>query len=143
MRFWKKKHPQTRDIDQLIFEVAESGLTPDINELLSRLRDVQIYSPILESNVQAQNGQRIRVEPDMRIQLPIADLGGVQVIVFYVHKDDQRLGARFVGLSLDEVFTMIENAPEIRGFILYNRNISYFGVDKLEFPRIRAQQPFI
>lgn len=136
---WKKKQPQERDIDQLIFDIAEYGRATDVDEILMRLRVGEIYSPFLETNVELPSGGRLTVKEGMQIRVPTADMGGVRVFVFFVHQDDQRLGARYGGLSLAEAFAMIEKTPHIQRLVIYNRNISYFGVHKRDFPQIRSQ----
>ena len=127
--FWRRRNsPDTdpRDIDRLIFDIAEQHRRRDFDLLCRRLRDMNLFAAIAETNVQVPAGTMHVVQPGETVKLPRTSLAdGRAVVPFCVAQDDPRLGLRYAGIPAAEAFRMTLNTPDVQGLILQNRGISW------------------
>lgn len=131
--FWKKGK---KDINQLIFDIAEYSRDSDREELYRRLAGLELYAPAIDMNFTAQNGEKLVVRDGMRVHIPTMEIQGYQLAVFFVDKADHRLGPRFVSMSVGEAFAMVENS-DLGGIVFYNNRESYFGIPRETISSLR------
>ena len=128
--FWRRRRHEVdtdpRDIDRLIFDIAEQKRRRDFDLLCRRLRDMNLFAPIGETNVEVPSGTTHVVAPGDAVKLPTVSLAdGRSVVPFCVAQDDPRLGLRYAGMKAAEAFRMTLKMPEVHGLILQNRGISW------------------
>ena len=139
--FWRRRHDNLdadpRDIDRLIFDIAEQNRRRDYRLLYHRLRDMSLFAPVAETNVTFPSGTTHTIQPGETVKLPTRTLADGRVVVpFCVAQDDPRLGLRYVGLKSADAFRMTLDIPDADGLILQNRGISWVGLMRPEIERV-------
>ncbi len=135
----KPKPGPERTLDQLVFDVAEHHRAQDREMLLQKLQGLTLFIPIISSNIPLERGQRLHIEPGMKVHLRTMSLQGLPVLSFLLHQDDPRLGEEYGAMTVEEIMDMIEASEQVAGFVFYNNQESFFGLGREDFPRIRAQ----
>ena len=136
--FFKNK-AKDKEINQLIFDVVEYNRESDEKELFSRMKDLELYTPIVKANFEIENEKAVRLEKGMEVALQYVTIDNSKVGLFFVNKNDTRLTNQFVALTCVEVFNMIEQLPDLNGFIFYNNQEYSFGIPKNSFSIIRKK----
>ena len=136
--FFKNK-AKDKEINQLIFDVVEYNRESDEKELFSRMKDLELYTPIVKANFEIENEKAVRLEKGMEVALQYVTIDNSKVGLFFVNKNDTRLTNQFVALTRVEVFNMIEQLPDLNGFIFYNNQEYSFGIPKNSFSIIRKK----
>lgn len=128
-----------RDINQVIFDIAESKRPRDHRRLFELLRGRELFTSIASSNVPFENGQRITVGSGDSIQLETGMLPtGVSCAVFYVDRADSRLGRSYAGLAAGEAFEMVSKS-DLGALLIQNSQNSWVAFPREELPAIRAK----
>ena len=97
-----------RSIDEVVFDIAEHQRPRDHKRLLQLLRGRELFVPIASSTVPLEDGARITVQAGDEIKLKTGILpNGLGCVAFFVHRDDSRLGATYVGMTVREAFEMV------------------------------------
>lgn len=135
MQFFKPKSSR-KDTNQLIFDIAEYNRDRDRKEMCRRLSSLNLYSPVVSSKVEMEPGEKYTI-PEGMIELPSVTLQSLQLVLFFINKNDRRLGERFIMVSVAEAFDMIEKTNDFQGILFYNDQDSYFGIFRQDFNRIR------
>jgi hypothetical protein len=126
-----------RDLDTLVFDIADRKRVSDLEELYRRLAGPELFAPVIRSNVRLSSGVRLTIRNGEEVQLQLGVVGGYRVTPFYLHSDDTLLGRAFIGMDLPEVLTMIDRGQDLDGFAIYNRSASFVIVLRSEFPFVR------
>lgn len=117
--------PEDKDLNQLIFDVAEHGRRSDAEELFARMDQMVLYfSPAEASN-------------EGIISVPTALVQGEKCLTFFANDDDPRLGPVVMRLRVAQIMDMVEQTKDVGGFIFYNNQTSNFGVPRTQFSLIR------
>ena len=135
----KLSEAKERDTNQLIFDIVEYQKDSDIDELYSRLKQLELYSPIVSANFDWKEGERVTIQEGMELAISSGEVHGFNVAVFFINKNDKRLGSRFVGMSVAESFDMVERTNYWEGILFYNDKDSYFGIVRQDFAGIKSQ----
>ncbi|NEO08047.1 MULTISPECIES: hypothetical protein [unclassified Moorena] len=136
MQFLKPKSSR-KDTNQLIFDIAEYNRDRDRNEIYRRLSSLNLYSPVVSSKVEMKPGEKYTITEGMNLELPSVTIQSLQLVLFFINKNDRRLGDRFIMVSVAEAFDMIEKTNDFQGLLFYNDQESYFGILRQYFNRIR------
>src|SRR6202043_1790478 len=112
--------PDRRDMDQLIFDLAEHGNRPaDLSELYRRMAGIEVFAKVLSANFPLQNGTRHIVGPGQNLQIQSASLPtGQNMAQFFVDKADPRLRPQFVGMSPREACEMVLKLDSLAGLLI-------------------------
>lgn len=133
--FFKDK----RDIDQVIFDIAEHQRPRDHERLFQLLQERELFTPIASSNVPFEDGASITVKPGDVINLKTAKLpNGMVCIVFYVHRSDSRLGEPFAGFAVRDALDMVIKTTA-DAMLIQNVRDSWVAFPRGELPAIRAK----
>lgn len=128
---------ERRDINSLIFDLAEYKRPRDQELLLRMLWDKEIYSPIISSNVEFPDGIGTQVRLGQAIMLPTAWIqNGMSMVRFYANKDDPRLSYKFIGQKLEDAFNMIMESSNLDGIMIVNRQNSWVALEKAEIRKL-------
>ena len=60
---WNKA--KDKEINQLIFDVAEYSKATDQKELFRRMKDLELYSSVVKANFDIENGKLVHIEEVM------------------------------------------------------------------------------
>jgi hypothetical protein len=133
-----KSKPDRRDMDQLIFDLAEHGNRPaDLKELYRRMAGIEVFAKLLSANFPLQNGARHTIEPGQKMQILAATLPTGQVMAqFFVDRADARLRPQFVSLSSREACEMVLKMENLAGLIICNSKNSWIALLKPELQRL-------
>lgn len=129
--------PEDKNLNQLIFDIAEHQRARDIEEIYKRLRHLDLFAPILGANFELEDGRKTLIEKGMDLRTPTTQIQGMAFAVFLVNKTDPRLGDNFIGMNAAEVFDMVEKTNHLAGFAFYNDRESFFGIARQDFPMLR------
>jgi hypothetical protein len=135
----QSSNAQNKELNQLIFDIAEYNLESDTEEIYRRLKQIELFTPITSANFKLQNGQKITIEDDMQLEIPTVVMHDQRVLRFHVNKDDARLGQNFASMSVADAFAMIEKSADIAALVFYNDQVSYFGILRENFPHIKRR----
>ncbi len=128
-----------RDIDQVIFDIAEHQRRRDHERLFQLLRGRELFAAVASSNVPFEDGASITVKAGDVINLNTAKLpNGMVCIVFFVHRSDSRLGERYAGFTVRDALDMViqTNADAM---LIQNGRDSWVAFPRGELPAIRAK----
>src|SRR4051812_4423199 len=111
LHFWRRRPDQPdvdpRDIDRLIFDIAEQRRRADFRLLYQRLRDMPLFAPVLDASIEIPIGTPLVVQPGEKLTLPVSTLeGGGRVTPFCVADDDPRLTLRYARFTARAAFEM-------------------------------------
>jgi len=97
-----KSEPDRRDMDQLIFDLAEHDNRPaDLDELYRRMAGIEVFAKVLSADFPLQNGARHTVGPGQNLQIQSTTLPtGHFMAQFFVDGADARLRPQFVRIAL-------------------------------------------
>jgi hypothetical protein len=136
-RLFGRAEADARDINQLIFDIAEHSYPSDKQELYRRFHFMEVYTKVYETNVKLPNGGKHVVKKGDRIIIETARLpGGQCVALFFVDKSDPRLLPEFIGMTVPEACAMVLRIDDIDGMMLCNLNDSWFAMMKDEIKRV-------
>lgn len=117
--FRRKAQKQSRDIEEVLFEVAEFGREEDLHHLYNLLKGRQVYFPLDKSTIPtvAHPGQEYTVSPADRIRIPVAVApDGGMVVPAATYDSAPMLQADYAGMDWAEFLRMalqIENAAGV------------------------------
>jgi hypothetical protein len=133
-----RSKPDQRDMDQLIFDLAEHGNRPaDLNELYRRMAGIKVFAKVLSANFPLQNGTRHTVGPGQNLQIQSASLPTGHVMAqFFVDEADPRLRPQFVSLSPKEACEMVLKMDNLTGLLICNSKNSWIALLKPELQRL-------
>lgn len=134
-----KVKPEDKDLNQLIFDVAEHRHANDIEEIHKRLRRLELFAPVMNANFEIEHGQSMTIEKGMELKIPTTMIQGLTFAAFFVNKNDPRLGDRFMGISVSEAFGMVDKTTDLAGLAFYNDRDSYFGIARQDFAALRSR----
>jgi hypothetical protein len=134
-----RNNARGKDINRLIFDIAEFGKRSDVDEIYTRLKHLELYASVVSANFPFDNGAQVKIDAGRQLTIPTAKINGREFIVFLVDKADPRLGQNFVGMNASEAFNMVERIDSLSGIILYNNKQSYFGIERQDFGWIRTK----
>jgi len=128
-----------RDLDQVIFDIAEHQRPGDHERLFRLLRGRELYVRVLASSIPS-SGQTHVVGTNDVILVEQARLpNGLRCAAFFVHKSDARLGLHFVAMTSAEAFRMVERSPDLDALLIQNARQSWVAFLRAELPRIREK----
>lgn len=129
---------EKRDINQLVFDLAEYGnRARDVQELYRRLGSMKLFAKVVYANTSPLPEGRHVVQKGETIKLLAATLpGGQRMARFHVDKSDPRLQPDFVGVSAREAFEMVLATEQLDGLMLCNPRDSWFAMLKEEIERL-------
>ena len=129
-----------RDVDQVIFDIAEHGRAADHDRLFALLRDRELFSMVVGSSVPFRDGEKRTVAAGDQISLVAATLpNGLQCAAFFVDRNDSRLGDRYVGMTLVEAIRMVQRTPDLGGLLIQNSKQSWVGFPRDALPGILSK----
>ena len=138
--FWRRRDAidtDPRDIDRLIFDIAEQRRAGDFRLLYRRLRDMPLFAPVLGSSVAIPIGTPHTVEPNETITLPVSTLaGGGRFTPFCVANDDPRLTLRYARFTARAAFERTLADADLDGLLLQNRGISWVALPRRDLKRL-------
>src|SRR5689334_12223649 len=86
-----------RDVDQVIFDIAEHHRPRDHARLFELLRGRELFASVASSTVPMEHGRRMTISSGDEIQLSTGTLpNGMTCAVFYLDRADSRLGPQCV-----------------------------------------------
>ena len=131
-----------RDIDQLIFDLAEHGNRPaDMRELYRRLPNIDLFAKVLSANFPIRNGTRHTIGQGQNLQIQSASLpGGHNLAQFFVDRSDSRLGTHFISISPSEACSMVLNMSALSGLLICNSKNSWVALLKPELQRLLKKE---
>jgi len=138
MKFFKPKSGST-DTNQLIFDYAEYHRDSDKHEIYRRLSSLSLYSPVVSSNFDIKPGEKQTITEGMNLALRCVNIQLLELVLFFLNKNDVRLGERFIMMSVAEAFDMVEKTNHLQGILFYNDKESYFGILRQDFDWIRSE----
>ncbi len=59
--------------------------------------------------------------------------------MFFVNKDDPRLGSEFARMTVADAFDMVEKTSHLQGLVFYNNQESYVAITREGFPMLRSR----
>jgi hypothetical protein len=128
-----------RDIDQVIFDIAEHQRPRDHARLFRLLHGRQLFASVESSNVPFEDGRQLVVGSGDDIQLKTGRLpNGMSCAVFYVDRNDARLGPQYVGLTAPAAFEMVSKTT-VDALLIQNTHDSWVAFPRLELARLRAR----
>ena len=128
-----------RDIDQVVFDVAERRRPRDSRRLFELLRGRELFSPVASSNVPFVDGGRLTVQEGDDIKLKTGKLpNGMSCVVLYVHRHDSRLAAPYIGITMPDALDMVAKM-EIDSLLIQGGRESWVAFPKGDVPGIRKK----
>ena len=139
--FWRRRDEvdtDPRDIDRLIFDIAEQRRPRDFRLLYQRLRDMPLFAPVIDSTVaDTPAGTPHVVQPNEKITLPVPTLpSGGRFTPFCVADDDPRLTLRYARFTARAAFERTLADPDLDGLLLQNRGISWVALPRRNLKRL-------
>jgi len=133
-----KSKPDRRDMDQLIFDLAEHGNRPtDLCELYRRMAVIEVFAKVLSANFPLQNGARHTIGLGQNLQIQSATMPTGHVMAqFFVDGADARLRPQFVSLSPREACEMVLKMGNLAGLLICNSKNSWIALLKPELQRL-------
>jgi hypothetical protein len=74
----------------------------------------------------------------MEVKIETTEIQGHRMALFFVNKNDPRLGPQYMGGSVEEVFSLVEET-DLGGLVVYNDRVSYFGIMRAAIPSLRRE----
>ncbi len=128
-----------RDINQVIFDIAQYHRPRDHQRLFKLLSDRELFVSIASSNIPLEDGRRLIVASDDSIQLRTGSLpNGMACAVFYVDRSDSRLGPRYAAMTAREAFEMVSKTP-LDALLIQNAQDSWVAFPRQELGALRAK----
>jgi hypothetical protein len=134
--------PDSRDMDQLIFDLAEHGNRPsDLRELYRRLPKLEIFAKVRSANFPLEKGSRHVIAPgeDLHIQTVLLP-NGQSFAEFFVDRADPRLGQQFIGMSPRAACEMVLKGDNLAGLRIRNSRNSWIALLKPELQRLLQKE---
>jgi len=133
-----RQKTDARDLDQLIFDLAEYGnRPPDIAEFYRRLPELSLFAKVVSANFSFKDGVQYQTGPGDNLKTSAVSLPSGHVLAeFFVDQADPRLGSRSIGMSSQEALEMVLKIGELHGLIVRNSNDSWIALLKPEIQRL-------
>ena len=141
-RIFGKPRFDERDIDQLIFDLAEHGNRPaDRRELYRRLPNMELFARVLTANFPLQNGSQHTIGPGQNLQIQSASLAsGHNLAQFFIDRSDSRVGSHFISISPREACSMVLTMDALSGLLICNSKNSWVALLKPELQRLLKKE---
>jgi len=128
-----------RDVDQVVFDIAEHGRPRDHRRLFELLRGREMFSPVTSSNVPFVDGRRITVQDGDDIKLTTGRLpNGMSCVVLYVHRHDPRLKSPYIGVTMPEALDMVARS-DVDTLLIQGRGESWVAFPRSDLAGIRSK----
>lgn len=128
-----------RDINQVIFDIAQYHRPRDHRRLFKLLRDRELFASIASSSVPVEDGRQLIVAAGDNIQLKTGSLSnGMACAVFYVDRNDPRLGPRYSGMAACEAFKMVSET-QLDALLIQNAQDSWVAFPRQELSALQAK----
>jgi hypothetical protein len=128
-----------RDVNQVIFDIAEHHRPRDHQRLFELLRGRELFVSIASSNVPLKHGRRIMISSGDEIQMKTGTLpNGMTCAVFYVDRADSRLGSPYAGMTVPEALEMVSKT-ELDALLIQNAQNSWVAFPRAELLALRAK----
>jgi hypothetical protein len=126
-----------RDINQVIFDIAQYNRPRDHRRLFELLRDRKLFASIASSNVPLEDGRQFIVAAGDNIQLRTGSLpNGMSCVVFYVDRSDSRLGPQSAAMTAREAFEMVLKT-QLDALLIQNAQNSWVAFPRQELGALR------
>jgi hypothetical protein len=128
-----------RDIDRVIFDIAEHHRPRDHQRLFTLLRGREMFVSIASSNVPIEDGRRFQVSPGDEIQMKTGSLpNGMSCVIFYLDRTDPRLGRQYAAMTVPDAFEMVSKT-EVDALLIQNAQASWVAFPRAELGTLRAR----
>lgn len=126
---WFKK--EERDIDQLIFDIAEYQRKKDYKVFYRLIKETKLYCYVdPESIKNIPQGEKYTTKSTDNVKTTYAQINGMKLIVFFTFKNDERLKNSYFEIDGIDALEMALKSEETSGLLIQNKNISWVGFDK-------------
>jgi len=134
--------PDERDINKLIFDLAEHGArTNDVKELYRRFASMELFGKIVGASFPLKDGVKLVVAQGEILTTQYTTLpGGQKMAQFFVDKSDARLLPEFFGMTAREAFEMVLKVVDVDGLMLYTPQDFWFAMLKAEVERVLREE---
>ena len=135
--------PDERDVNQLIFDLAEYGnRRADVQELYRRLPSMELFAKVLEANFPIEtSGTEHVIGSDEKLGIQAASLpSGQTVVQFFVDRSDPRLQPEYVSMRPREACEMVLKMDNLDGLMLCNPTDSWIASLNPELERLLSQE---
>ncbi len=139
--FRKKSKVDPRDIEQVIYDVAESNKDEDFHRLYELLLDKELYIPIDTDSLpkNAVSGSKIVTDASNQIKVKnVIGPDGQLMIPSSTLREAPLVQGGYVGIEWFEYLEMVLKVPEAWGALLQGKT-SYVGFDKERINYILAK----
>ena len=140
--FLRRKRHDPRDLEQMLFDIAEHQRDEDFNLLYERLWGREIYVPVDASSIPSHvpPGQKYTSTTDDRITMRSSKLpDGRPIAMAATRTDAGMLAAGYVGMQWEDLLDMVlKLPPEYLGFVLQGKT-SWVVFDRQRTANILSQ----
>ena len=130
--FGKKNNEDPRDVEQVIYDVAESNKDEDFHRLYELLIDKELYIPIDPASLPKDTLPGSKIVTDSSSQIRVKTVqgpGGQFLVPSSTSTEHQIVQSGYVGMKWFDYLEMVLKIPEAWGALLQGKT-SYVGFDK-------------
>lgn len=137
MLFGKK-----RDIDRLIFEIAEHKRENDYQALFRAIAGRKFYCPVDPASAASiPQGAAYVTQAHDALRIPfLASINGLKLVPLFTAHNDKRLAAGRFAIEGFEALAMALKTAGADGVLFQNNRHSWVGVDNERIRRVLAQR---
>ena len=130
-----------RDIDRLIFEVAEHKREEDYQALFLAIKGKTFHCPVDPASAAAiPRGAAYVTQAHDALRIPcLASINGLKLVPLFTSANDKRLSAGRFAIEGLEALVMAFKTAGVDGVLFQNNRDSWVGVDKERIKRVLAQ----
>jgi len=136
--FTRNRSP--RDLDQLIFDIAEYQRNEDYEEFYARIMSHRFYLSLLSPvDSSVPRGERIVVRADSGMRTRCAEIQGLKLVLFFTTATDARLGEHYAEIEGSEALRMALRSDHTDGALFQNNRSSWVGLDKQKISHVLSR----
>jgi hypothetical protein len=126
-----KKAKDERDIDQLIYDIAEYQRTKDYEILYKLMTETIFFCPVdSESIKNIPQGEKYITKSADKIKTYFVEMNGLKLIPFYTSNNDERLKTSYFEIDGIDALKMVLESKGISGLLIQNNKNSWVGFDE-------------
>jgi hypothetical protein len=126
-----KKVKDERDIDQLIYDIAEYQRAKDYEILYKLVTETKFFCPVNPESVKnIPQGEKYTTKPDDKIKTYSVEMNGLKLIPFYTSNNDERLRNSYFEIEGIDALKMVLDSEGISGLLIQNKDNSWVDFDE-------------
>ncbi len=135
-----KKAEDKRDIDQLIYDIAEYQRAKDFEILYKIMTATKFFCPVDAETVKnIPQGEKYVTNSDDQIKITQVEMNGLRFISFYTSNSAEGLRNSYLEIDGLDALEMTLKSEGISGLIIQNKENSWFGFDKQKIKSILSE----